>query len=229
MEERLTMLLKKPPLKTVTEPLVVHYHKKRFYGNDEELFVKMDTLPRECITNTSWLEYSTDCTAAFSLTAFDNEIIVKFYVADDFFKAVKREINGAVHLDNCVEFFVRFNNDDAYYNIEFNCLGIGKVAYGVHNKERIFLQHTSIKKIRTIIKPDRACDRFNWDMMLIIPLDVFEFSTVVVDEHLHCEANFYKCGDNLPLPHYLAWNRIEKDAPNFHSPEFFREIDFTAY
>jgi hypothetical protein len=41
-----------------------------------------------------------------------------------------------------------------------------------------------------------------------------------------CRANFYKCGDDLPEPHFLAWNMINTEEPDFHRPEFFGTLEF---
>ena len=39
-------------------------------------------------------------------------------------------------------------------------------------------------------------------------------------------GNFYKCGNQLPKPHFLSWNPIPTDNVQFHCPEFFGELDF---
>ncbi len=39
-------------------------------------------------------------------------------------------------------------------------------------------------------------------------------------------ANFYKCGDKLRTPHFLSWNKIEIEKPDFHRPDFFGELHF---
>jgi hypothetical protein len=39
-------------------------------------------------------------------------------------------------------------------------------------------------------------------------------------------ANFYKCGDELPTPHFLSWNPIEWKEPSFHRPEQFGKLIF---
>ena len=38
--------------------------------------------------------------------------------------------------------------------------------------------------------------------------------------------NVYKCGDNLSQPHFLSWQPIHTDKPNFHVPQFFGEVEF---
>ena len=34
-------------------------------------------------------------------------------------------------------------------------------------------------------------------------------------------GNFCKCGNLTVQKHYLLWNPIESDTPNFHLPEYF--------
>jgi hypothetical protein len=41
-----------------------------------------------------------------------------------------------------------------------------------------------------------------------------------------CRANFYKCGDDLPEPHFLSWNNIIADKPDFHLPQYFGTLTF---
>jgi Carbohydrate-binding family 9 len=61
---------------------------------------------------------------------------------------------------------------------------------------------------------------------VMIPLTVFfkhKFETMT---GVATRANFQKCGDSLPSPHYLVWNYIESENPDFHRPEFFGEVEF---
>ena len=67
-----------------------------------------------------------------------------------------------------------------------------------------------------------------WTLTIAIPkrlyaqadLDLTSFSGRTV------RANFYKCGDDTAVPHYLSWNPIPIPKPNFHTPEHFGEIRF---
>ena len=40
------------------------------------------------------------------------------------------------------------------------------------------------------------------------------------------KANFYKCGDELQTPHFLSWNPINIEKPDFHRPDFFGSLEF---
>jgi len=39
-------------------------------------------------------------------------------------------------------------------------------------------------------------------------------------------ANFYKCGDELQTPHFLSWNPVRTERPDFHRPDFFGVLEF---
>ena len=37
-------------------------------------------------------------------------------------------------------------------------------------------------------------------------------------------ANCYKCGDLTPKPHYLSWNPVTSQTPDFHRPQVFGQM-----
>ena len=39
-------------------------------------------------------------------------------------------------------------------------------------------------------------------------------------------ANFYKCGDLTVHPHFLSWNPVTSEQPDFHRPCDFGELYF---
>lgn len=185
-----------------------------------------DTLPVQALNNESWPEFKTRCSTGFSIFHTNDTILLKFYVANDYFKSSRRPVHGPVNKDNCVEFFISFAGN-AYYNIEFNCLGNGKIAYGTRRTRRTFLPDAAVEKIQVITRNTHCGDSFNWEMVLVIPLAVFEFDNLNSLSGLSFRGNFYKCGDDLPEPHFLSWNEIENTMPNFHLPEFFGDIIFS--
>ncbi len=186
----------------------------------------LDNLPEYKIKNDSWPEYETVCHTNFSIAHMESAILLKYRVKNDFFKTRVSTINGAVNKDNCVEFFIQFNEEQPYYNIEFNCLGIGKMAYGTNRNNRQLLAKDDIKKIRVWYKLHDYKVGFNWEIILYIPLEVFCFQQIHSFTGLSCPGNFFKCGDDLPVPHYLSWNKVQSKLPDFHLPEFFGTIDF---
>ena len=66
----------------------------------------------------------------------------------------------------------------------------------------------------------------SWSMIEVIPASALFNHKIEEWSGLNFRANFYKCGDNLPNPHFLSWNKIDFPRPNFHLLEFFGEVVF---
>jgi hypothetical protein len=157
-------------------------------------------------------------------------ILLKFDAFDKHLHSKKRSFNDDVHLDNCVEFFLRFPGDVNYYNFEFNCLGSIKAAYGPDRFQREFLPVEILQQIEQSlelsISNQNIAGLINWKVDTYIPLTAFHFSSISSLKNLTCEANFTKCGDMLAQPNYFSWVYIDTLTPDFHRPEFLGQIHF---
>jgi len=160
-----------------------------------------------------------------------NGIWLAFDVWDKFLQSRKRSFNDDVHFDNCVEFFFRLPGDINYYNFEFNCLGSIKAAYGPNRFQRKFLPvailHKMEQNLQVSISNQNQAGLINWKISVYISLTSFLFSDISSLQNITCNANFTKCGDMLPQPHYFSWVYIDTPSPDFHRPEFFRQIHFS--
>ena len=130
-----------------------------------------------------------------------------------------------------MEFFLGFGNELGYYNFEFNAIGTCLAGFGRGRENRELLPEALIQKIKSraaVTRVTRENDNGNgdmgWELTLMIPLEVFCHHSFTSLKGQQCHANFYKCGDELPEPHFLTWNYIESADPDFHRPEFFGEI-----
>jgi hypothetical protein len=63
-------------------------------------------------------------------------------------------------------------------------------------------------------------------MMIRIPLSCFQYSKITSLNGLKATANFYKCGDGTPEPHFVTWNPVGTENPDYHRPEFFGKVLF---
>jgi hypothetical protein len=63
---------------------------------------------------------------------------------------------------------------------------------------------------------------FSWELCVRIPFHLMDIDA----DHLPPKllGNFYKCADATDQPHYVSWNPIKTEKPDFHRPEFFGEI-----
>jgi hypothetical protein len=182
-----------------------------------------EKLPLHVIDNEPWNPgKSLSCTAAFSISHFDEGIHLKFSITEPFLRVRTRKINGEVHKDNCVEFFIAFGTDTGYYNFEFNCLGSVKAAYGKGRLHRKFLspQLLQVVKDSICISMDNLSvgKGIKWDISIVLPVAVFCYHPKQTFSGQDCLVNFAKCGDNLPNAHFLSWVPIVADKPDFHQP-----------
>ena len=167
----------------------------------------------------------------FRIGHIGKEIWLKYYVKEKHLRARETRTNGDVYKDSCVEFFISPDGDKNYYNFEFSCIGIIHLAYGPGRENRKFVNPSTIEKIE--IKSSLGGAPFNdksgnfeWEMMIRIPIETFAYSNLKTFNELKATANFYKCGDKQIFPHFLSWNAIQAESPDFHLPEFFGEIQF---
>ncbi|KHJ36735.1 hypothetical protein PBAC_30890 [Pedobacter glucosidilyticus] len=190
---------------------------------------QLNTLKPHKLINSSWASFKTDTESSFYIAHLQDTLLLKFKVSETYFKASTRKINDDVHLDNGVECFISFFNDENYYNLEFNCLGSLKVGYGEGRFNRELLPEQILKSIKTYttLQHDKTLNQFNWEILISVPIDVFMFSNLKTLKGLSAKANFYKCGDDLPKPDYLSWTFMDTLEPDFHQPNFFGDVFFS--
>lgn len=193
--------------------------------------VTEDAVPTYAINTDAWKTNSNGkCEAAFQIFHDGESIHIHYAVKEPVLRAQKRPINSSVHLDNCVEFFIALNNDEAYYNFEFNCLGSVKAAFGEGRYGRSFLSAKALQSIAnqlTIsINNDLTDESISWEINVQLPLQIFAHHKLTSFSGLACAVNFTKCGDDLPQPHYLSFVNINTPQPDFHQRSYFAEAVF---
>jgi len=162
----------------------------------------------------------------FAIAHDGQAIYLKFFVNEQFVRREETRINGRIWEDSCVEFFISFNDGATYYNFEYNSICTGLIGYGSNRTDREMLPEYIVRKVKSNAVIDRENDRETWELTMRIPVDVFIHDPVKNLTGKHCRVNFYKCGDLLPEPHFLAWSRVESAEPDFHKPSYFGDLRF---
>lgn len=156
-------------------------------------------------------------------------MILEYKVKEKYLKSIYLKTNEPVYKYSCVEFFISFD-EIHYYNFEFNSLGTALVGYGSADRgSRKHLPVPLIQKIQTksTISSSKVKGVDNeWSIQLQIPFEVFYNENIESSKGKNATANFYKCGDDLPEPHFISWNRIEAPEPDFHIPKYFGMVEF---
>ena len=137
------------------------------------------------------------------------------------------EVMPNAYEDSCLEFFFMPVADDArYVNIECNpnCAMCAQV--GVEKANRVWA-----------IPADGIADTFaavsdriegGWEVSYAIPFSYIRtlFPGFSAQPGLQMRGNLYKCGNLTAHKHYLSWNPVDSETPNFHQPASFGTLVF---
>ena len=143
---------------------------------------------------------------------------------------METQTNGDVYKDSCVEFFISLDRKN-YYNFEFNCIGTVHAGFGPNRNKRKAIPRKLAEKIETKsslgnMAFNEKSGNFTWEILVRIPIESFAFDEIDSFNRLKTSGNFYKCGDETSEPHFLSWNPVDSENPDFHRPENFGKVIF---
>lgn len=167
---------------------------------------------------------------SFRIVHTGEAILVEYKVEEETIRAVAED-KGNVWEDSCCEMFLSLPNEKTYYNFECNCAGKLLIEHGAGRgvRERAS-KEVLLRVLRWSSNGDVCFDEKPsngiWKMALIIPVDCFFKDNLETLSGLRMRGNFYKCGDKLSKPHFLSWQRILTETPDFHRPEYFGDLFF---
>ena len=202
------------------------------YPELDEISEKLDSLSfKNPVEVLNWKGFGYKPDVKFSIAYTGHEILLKYYVTEQWFKAEKTETNQAVYEDSCVEFFVSPSDDGIYYNLEFNGIGTCLMGSGTgrENRRRTDPEIISMIRRRTSAGEKSVSEKsggFSWTITIAIPFDVLFHHSITELKGKTFRANFYKCGDKLSVPHFVTWNPVGTEKPDFHRPEYFGFLKF---
>ncbi len=167
-----------------------------------------------------------------------DHIFVKWHVVGLNLRAVCTQDFERVSADSCVEFFCQMPGDNHYFNFEFNCIGIATASYRLGRADDV-VRLTPDELSQVLRYSSLSCEpfeekegEFTWELCVAIPFSLLQaksgsninLSHTEGNEKRAIRANFYKCADLTTTKHYVSWQPIPTDKPDFHRPEFFGEI-----
>lgn len=192
----------------------------------------LDTLnvPFSPIAIANWPdEYPYTPKAEFRLAWCEEGLAINYRVTEQSARARYGNDSGQVWTDSCVECFLRNADNDIYYNLECNCIGTILMGSGDSRHDRVPGDLSVLAKVDRWASLGREPfeerkEETTWEVALVVPAEVFQAFPIKLEAGATLRANFYKCGDELQVPHFLSWNPIEVETPDFHRPDFFGEL-----
>ncbi len=181
---------------------------------------------KEIITITDYCNTGNDYKPRvdFNLTYSDKGFHIHFDVFETNPRATFTKNFSPVCEDSCVEWFVNFNPDicKRYFNFEVNPNGAMDLSFRISRDEYVDTTNDDIESLNIVTKIN---DDF-WTVDYTVP---FEFIKKYIENYEFkigtvMKGNVYKCGDNTEFEHYGCWGMVDRDAPDFHTPQYFKEM-----
>lgn len=195
---------------------------------------KMEIIQSETTAHTvdtiNWEEYPYRPKVKFQIAWQGNSLYLVYDVQEKSVRAVNTEYHSRVYEDSCVEFFVQHEGESVYRNFEFNCIGATLAAVRRSRSDFDYMATNDMDRLSvhsSLTQEDSGKEGpFHWQLFIEIPFDLLGVDAGKSPLGKSLRANFYKCGDKTDTPHFLSWNPIHTEKPDFHLPEFFGRILF---
>ena len=155
-------------------------------------------------------------------------LILDFDVFEEEIRRESKFNNDNVYEDSCLECFLKNENSAEYLNFEISATSFCLVGKGKDRFNRKLFDTKDIEEISrevNIISDEK--NNCHWTLKIFI--DLYKWNLINCDKEItgqKISANFYKCGDKLQKPHYLALFDIDSEIPNFHVSKSFRNLIF---
>ncbi len=161
------------------------------------------------------------CYPAFAqVCAGKDRFFARLYAQESNPIAVHHALNSFVCKDSCLEFFLQPSLESPlYFNFEFNCEGTMYLGMGEDRYSNVKLYP---EDYRNLFQVCTQIDPQGWSVEFTIPHGfIKQYIPCWTSENPVMRGNFYKCGDETPVPHFQCWSYVNAAQPDFHRPEYF--------
>lgn len=149
--------------------------------------------------------------------------ILKCYEAEP--RAVLAERDAAIYTDSCLELFIApISSRAEYFNVECNSKGAFLCEFGDGKYNRALV--SSLTGLSPLVESFFGEDSNGsfWGVKIEITKkfisDLYKIQKELINFN-EIKLNFYKCGDECEIPHYLAFSPVTTLPPGFHNPDCF--------
>ena len=181
------------------------------------------TVPEMELRHCGWTPMS-GITAKAQLCYDEEALHVRMEAVESAIRATFTGKLDPVCQDSCLEFFFAPRAEDKrYFNLEWNFLGALNLGFGAERANR---DRQIPKKPEELFKAQPFRTEEGWGITFDLPLRLLQVYFPDYRFEGEAAANFYKCGDVTPLPHFLAWSFIHSETPDFHRRGDFGQLVF---
>lgn len=160
-------------------------------------------------------------------------IFVKMWSFEKDVRAVFENRDDPVYRDSCLEFFLCPVEGSAvpYINFEMNSKGVLLSEFGSGRgsaRKKIASLSSEIPSVTAFSAEENG--ETAWGVSLFISEKLLsdltgkEFKV----RPMTLRGNFYKCGDDTPVPHFGAFSPVGPVEKGFHNPDMFANLIFQS-
>lgn len=167
--------------------------------------------------------YRPDTYFKIGVVGGDVTAVLKCYESSP--RAVFENRDDPIYKDSCLEFFVApISFKEEYVNIECNSNGAFLCEFGKGKYDRRLV--SDLTALSPTVTPffDKDEKGSFWGVEITLAkdfiADLYSVNKSDIDFDV-VRVNFYKCGDDCEIPHYLAYSPVTTLPPGFHNPECF--------
>lgn len=184
-----------------------------------------ESLPKAEISNVQWID--APGIQAWGQLCYDEKFLyVRLEAVEEHILARYTGENDPVCDDSCLEFFFASREEGIrYFNMEVNPNGACYFGYGKLRRERSRLLGKKLGELFNI-RPFRT--EKGWGVEYALPVWFLEIYSpdFALYPGKKLRANFYKCAEESATPHFMTWNKVEMESPDFHQPGYFGQLIF---
>lgn len=171
-----------------------------------------EQIPAAPIDTLLWTEH-TDICACARVCYDENALYVRLEAKEKEIRATEEGLLSNPYEDSCLEFFLS-PEEGRYLNIEFNPLG--SVYFGIASSIDDLVR--LIPESGHVFCPETGFTEDGWYISYQVPVSMIRwfFPDFQLASGKKLRGNFFKCGDRTAEPHFLAWNPVICEKPDFH-------------
>jgi hypothetical protein len=151
------------------------------------------------------------------------DLVAKLQCYEENPRAVFENRDDPIYRDSCLEFFVAPIEDrEEYINVEMNANGVFLCEFGRGKYDRVLV--STLTEGAPIVEAFKGEDMNGAFWGVTVKLTKAFLQELYKTENIDfttVKANFYKCGDDCEIQHYVAFSPVTTLPPGFHNPECF--------
>ena len=198
-------------------------------AEDIPSLLDQEGIPFMPVATINWKEEYPYCPKMSVRMALTNDTFLIHYQVDE--QAVLARYTkdcDQVWTDSCAECFLLGADKRTYFNMECSCIGTLLIGQGEGRKGRHLMSPDMLQTVGRWSslgrKPFGLIEKAtHWELALSVPYSIFGEESPLFNNDV-IFGNVYKCGDDLPTPHYVSLFPISIESPDFHRPEFFQAL-----